>query len=69
MGKLTRLFTANEIAQKVIATITVKTKMSASTLNSGTVGIGDADVAGAGDADALEESDITETVLEIKLVV
>jgi hypothetical protein len=42
--------------------------MSASVLNSGTV-VGDTDVAGAGDADVLEESDITETVLEIKLVV
>jgi hypothetical protein len=42
--------------------------MSASVLNSGTV-VGDTDVAGVGDADVLEESDITETVLEIKLVV
>ena len=42
--------------------------MSVSVLNSGTV-VGDTDVAGAGDADVLEESDITETVLEIKLVV
>jgi hypothetical protein len=41
--------------------------MSASVLNSGTV-VGDTDVAGAGDADVLEESDITETVLETKLV-
>ena len=42
--------------------------MSVSVLNSGTV-VGDTDVAGAGDVDVLEESDITETVLEIKLVV
>ena len=36
--------------------------MSASVLNSGTVGVGDTDVAGVGEADVLEASDIMETV-------
>jgi hypothetical protein len=59
---------ANATVPKVTATITTFSKMSASALNSGTVGVGDTDVAGAGDADESEESDITETVLETKLV-
>jgi hypothetical protein len=62
-------FNANAIAQKVTTTITATTKMSAGVLNSGAVGVGDADVTGAGDAGESEESDITETVLEIKFVV
>ena len=63
-------FTANATAQKVTTTIAVATETSAALLNSGTVGVAeaDADVVGLGEADVLEESDITETVLSAALV-
>ena len=49
-------FVDNVTAQKVINTISNTTKISASLLNSGTVGLGDVEL--------LESSDITETVSE-----
>jgi hypothetical protein len=75
--------TFNATADKVTTTIAAVSETSAAQLNSGTVGVGEADAVevakgeevgvaevdavGLGEADVLEESDITETVLSPEL--
>ena len=48
-----RFFAANSTVQRVTATAAAANKMSAALLNSGTVGVGVADVVGLAEADAV----------------